>query len=184
MRKAKNQVSLAFSLLGLGVLGLVSCGADSVPEESAGASPSIEIVDFDGLEGALASRRGEGMLLNFWAMWCGPCVAELPELLEVAEEFESQGGRVVGISFDLMVPGGDVTTIEEELNAFLVKRGHSFDTLVYDELDYEKINEHFSLPGGIPVTIAIDKDGNVVDREDQAAGKERFEELMRAALGS
>ena len=157
--------------------------ADQHGESGAAVDTSIEIVAFDDLDAALASRRGQGQLVNIWAMWCLPCVAEMPELVEVAHAYRDRGGRVVGISYDLMVAGSDETTIEEALREFLDARELDIPVLVYDDLDYDAINERFALPGEIPVTLAIDKTGEIVDRQHGHAGKERFEQMMRRALG-
>ena len=174
-------LSLSFALF-------PSCGAgpetDAAPSEEPAAIPfTIQTLGFDGLEEAIAAERGEGMLLNFWAMWCGPCVAELPELGEVAREFRPEGGRVLGISYDLMVAGAETDTMEADVRAFLEKRNLDFPHIIYDEVDYEAINDRFDLFGEIPVTLAIDKNGNIVDRQRGKADKARFEEMMRRALG-
>ncbi|MCP3916269.1 MAG: TlpA family protein disulfide reductase [bacterium] len=168
--------------LALSFLMLPSCGGNGGASPSAADVP-IEVVDFDGLVAAVSTHTGEGLLLNFWATWCAPCVVELPELLEVGEAYEAQGGRVLGVSYDLMVPVQGTEAIEDELRAFLTKKGFALPTLIYDELDYDSINAHYELPGEVPVTLAIDKDGNVVDRQEGSAGKARFEEMMRKALG-
>lgn len=48
----------------------------------------------------LESLKGQGILLNFWATWCGPCVKELPSLIAVAKEYRERGLRVVAVSVD------------------------------------------------------------------------------------
>ena len=144
---------------------------------------SIELVHFADLEQALSAARGQGMLLNFWAIWCPPCVAELPELLEVAREYRARGGRVVGVSFDLMMPDADRAGIESQMRDFLAARGIDYPILIYDEDDFAQIEERFGVGGEIPVTLAIDESGAIVDRQLGRASRERFEQLMLAALG-
>jgi thiol-disulfide isomerase/thioredoxin len=173
---------------GLSLLALVSCSAGDERAAQAGvgdeaAVSMIEIVDFDGLEAALPELRGEGLLLNFWAIWCAPCVEELPELVEVAHAYRERGGRVVGISYDLMVAGADETAIVDTMRKFLERRELDLPVLIYDEADEEAINARFDLPGGLPITLAIDRSGSIVDRQDGQAGQARFEEMMRRALG-
>ena len=56
------------------------------------------------IDRAIAAELGNGALINLWATWCAPCVAELPNLVRVAAEYESAGGRVFGISQDLFLP--------------------------------------------------------------------------------
>ncbi len=151
--------------------------------EPADPAHPIEVVQFEGLEAVLAKHRGEGLLLNFWAIWCAPCVEELPELLEVAEEYEDRGGSVVGISYDLMIPTGDPAKITETMAKFLKRMDWSFPVYIYDDVDYDRINERFGLEGGVPVTLAIDGNGDIVDAQHGQADKARFDELMRKALG-
>lgn len=146
------------------------------------AAPSVAVVDLDGLDAALAKHRGRGVLLNFWAIWCAPCVAELPELLEVGREFADQGGDVVLVSYDLIVPGATLDQAKQDVLAFAERRKITAPILIYDAPDYEAINARYDLPGGVPVTLAIDRDGKIVATHDGQASKDEFRELMRQAL--
>jgi hypothetical protein len=111
-------------------------------------------------------------------------VAELPELLEVAPRARSAGADVFGLSYDMMVAGADYEGLPDIMARFLAKKQFDFDVLLYDEDDFEAINERFGLAGEIPVTLAVDKEGRVVDRQEGRANRERFEELLdRALLG-
>jgi thiol-disulfide isomerase/thioredoxin len=144
---------------------------------------SIEIFGLAGLNEAVEARRGQGYLINFWAMWCGPCVAELPELVEVAAEYRERGGEVVAISYDLMIPGDDATSIRPKMAEFMEQKKVDVPVWIFDGDDYDGINERFDLEGGVPVTLAIDESGAIVDRHKGKAGKARFDEMMRRALG-
>lgn len=157
--------------------------APGEPAQPTEPAQPIEIVQFEGLDAILEAHRGEGLLLNFWAIWCAPCVEELPELLEVAAEYEDRGGSVVGISYDLMIPTGDPSKVTETMAKFLDRKGWSFPVYIYDDIDYDRINERFALEGGVPVTLAIDENGDIVDAQHGQASKARFDELMRKALG-
>ncbi|MCE9596131.1 MAG: TlpA family protein disulfide reductase [Planctomycetes bacterium] len=145
--------------------------------------PSVEVVDLAGLDAALAKHRGRGVLLNFWALWCAPCVAELPELMEVAHEFADDGGDVVLVSYDLIIPGAKLDEARHDVTEFARKRSIDVPILIYDAPDYEAINARYRLPGGVPMTLALDAKGEIVEVHDGAADKARFEELMRKALG-
>jgi thiol-disulfide isomerase/thioredoxin len=181
---------LTQSCLALSLGALAACSSDGAASSGEDAdattarhAATIEIVGEADVEAALASHRGEGMLLNFWAIWCEPCVAELPDLVDIAEQYRDRGGRVVGLSFDLMVAGSDPATIEDTMADFANEHAIDIPILIYDHDDYEAINERYTLPGGIPVTLAIDKSGAIVDRHTGKAGRERFDEMMRRALG-
>jgi thiol-disulfide isomerase/thioredoxin len=148
----------------------------------AAVAPSVELTDLAGLEKALEQRRGRGVLLNFWAIWCEPCVEELPELVEIAHEFKDSGGDVLLVSYDKMVKNDGAEAVRTMVSKFATKRGIDPPILIYDAPDLDAINERFDLPGPIPVTLAFDRAGKLVDRVDDQAGKARFAEMMRKAL--
>lgn len=162
------------------VLAASGCG-DGAREPS--AEVPVRLADLALVEKAVAEQRGHGLLVNFWATWCPPCVAELPDLVDVARDSEARGGRVLGISFDLLIP--DVARDEglQLVVDYLKEQDLALPTLVYDAHDFDAINARFELPGPIPVTLAYDRDGRIVDRHAGEADRERFVEMMQKALG-
>jgi thiol-disulfide isomerase/thioredoxin len=57
-------------------------------------------VDRGGYDRVLAERRGQVVLVDFWATWCGPCVAQLPHTIQLAERFAERGLAIVTVSCD------------------------------------------------------------------------------------
>jgi thiol-disulfide isomerase/thioredoxin len=165
------------------MLALAGCGGDVPADRPADASARVEVVGLEQLDQELAAQQGHPLLVNFWAMWCVPCVAELPDLLAVAREHRARGLRLLLVSYDLMAPASPAEKILPRLRTFLAERGIDVPVLVYDAPDLEAIDRRFAFEGGIPVTLAFDRAGKIVDREDGAAGRERFAELARRALG-
>jgi len=75
------------------------------PETSAGISlavgavvPNFEFIDFDGKRRAFVEFRGRAVLLDFWASWCSPCLADIPELKSVYQRFHTQGFEIIGLN--------------------------------------------------------------------------------------
>jgi thiol-disulfide isomerase/thioredoxin len=161
---------------------LICCGSETQPKQS-GLATTPQALDWPGIEAALSQLEGQPYLLNFWATWCAPCVAELPELSEVAEEFESQGLQLVTINYDLMTPGVEPSAMLATLAEFQAARSLHYPVLVYDGDDYEAINQALRLPGPIPVTIAFDATGKEVARTESATDAAGFRKLALAALG-
>ena len=49
---------------------------------------------------SLEQYRGKVVLLDFWAVWCGPCIAEMPNVKQVYEKYEDDNFQIIGISLD------------------------------------------------------------------------------------
>ena len=62
-----------------------------------GPAPDFALVDLDGEPVRLAELRGQPVIVNFWASWCGPCVEEFPMLREAAAAHAAEGLVVIGI---------------------------------------------------------------------------------------
>ena len=61
---------------------------------------SVIALDAAGVKRAVAARRGKVVVLNFWATWCPPCVAEFPDLVRVYNRHRGRGLDLVTVSFD------------------------------------------------------------------------------------
>jgi thiol-disulfide isomerase/thioredoxin len=91
---------------------LTRLAAGSDPEAARRAGAELRLVQLrtkpmelkftaaDGREVDLAKLRGKVVLIDFWATWCGPCIAELPNLTRVYETYHDKGFEIVGISFE------------------------------------------------------------------------------------
>jgi thiol-disulfide isomerase/thioredoxin len=147
------------------------------------AAPEIKVVDLKGFEAALASYKGKAVLVNFWAIWCQPCVAELPDLLEVGRQFRDQPAAVVTVSYDLMVPDVTKEQVLKQVREFAAAKKIDAPVYIYDAPDYDAINARFGLPGPVPMTIALDRSGQVVERHPGRSGRDGFAAMLRKALG-
>jgi thiol-disulfide isomerase/thioredoxin len=70
-------------------------------EEAAGAALyALALEDADGHKQALSQWKGKRLLVNFWATWCTPCVAEMPDLERLQQEFAGRNVAVIGIGIE------------------------------------------------------------------------------------
>lgn len=97
---------------------------------------------------ALSDLRGEVVLLNVWATWCGPCRQETPFLQSLHEAHRHEGLRVVGVSVDTRRSAGQIDTFLEEM-------GVEYDILHDPEMS---AMDRFSVLG-LPATFLVDRDG-------------------------
>jgi len=140
------------------------CGS---PAQS--AAPDFRIKDLNGKEHTLAEYRGKVLFLNFWATWCPPCRAEIPDFVEIYKEFKSQGLEILGISVD---EGGI-----EAVKLFAAKFRINYPLAMVTQEIYNAYS-----PGAyIPTTFIIDKSGQILDKIvgqiDKQALRAAFERL-------
>ena len=97
----------------------------------------------------LSDKKGQVILLNFWATWCSNCVKEMPAIEKLYEEYGDQ----------IVIVGVNVGEDEDTINAFVDAKNYSFP-VAYDT-DSEISNLYPS--AGIPYTVIIGKDGLVTE---------------------
>jgi len=124
------------------------------PEEDKIAEPEIptlRLAAIDGREYDLAARRGQWVVVNFWATWCKPCIKEMPELS--ALDAMREHVEVIGLAYDDTTP--------EAIRAFLQKHPVVYPIAIVDVYDPPK---DFATPRGLPMTYLIAPDGRVAKK--------------------
>jgi cytochrome c biogenesis protein CcmG/thiol:disulfide interchange protein DsbE len=129
--------------LGIVVAVLIVWSAFHPGGPSSGPAPDFTVTDLEGAPVSLADLKGDVVVLNFWATWCGPCRAEIPEFSEYATEHPEI--EVIGISVDDNMGAA-------RLNAFAKKLGITYRVL-HDE--HDAASSAYGVEG-IPVTFVLD----------------------------
>jgi thiol-disulfide isomerase/thioredoxin len=129
----------------------------------------------EGIRKAIAERRGVPLLVNFWAVWCDPCVEELPDLAHLEMRFARSRIRVLGVSCDLLVED-DSPEVRRKVAETLRRASVSYPNLLYSGSETPLIKS-FQLPGPIPVSILYAPDGSELRRW---TGRLPLGELKRA----
>lgn len=140
-----------FSLL----FALFCHAQDTVATTSGNAAETnsdIPVYNFDELEALLYTETDKTHIANFWAMWCGPCVKELP----IFQEYQKNNPEVELLLVSLDFP----EDIEIKLKPFLKKKGIIAKVVILDDPDantwIDKIDPNWS--GSIPFTIIFNND--------------------------
>ncbi|MES2151357.1 MAG: TlpA disulfide reductase family protein [Pseudomonadota bacterium] len=120
--------------------------------------------DSGGVRQALSQWKGQALVVNFWAPWCGPCVQEMPELDQLAVALAGKKIKVIGIGID------SPTNIRE----FAAKVKVSYPLYVAGMSGTELSRQFGNAAGGLPYTVLIGADGQV---RKTYLGRLKFEQL-------
>ncbi|MGH9426798.1 MAG: TlpA family protein disulfide reductase, partial [Terriglobia bacterium] len=107
----------------------------------------FQLKDLEGREIQLKGLRGNVVLLNFWATWCGPCRLEMPVVEKLHQQFHGKGLRVFGVNDE------DIDTIRD----YVAEHEYSFPTL----MDTNQQAMNLYRIRGIPTMVVIDREGKI-----------------------
>jgi cytochrome c biogenesis protein CcmG, thiol:disulfide interchange protein DsbE len=120
------------------------------------SAPNFSRPSLDHRKIVLSSYRGKVVLLNFWATWCEPCLAEMPTFVEWQRQYGSENFQVIGISMDDAAPEVIATVSRLKLN---------YPVLMGDEY----LGAAYGGVLGLPVTFLIGRDGKIRARYQGAS---------------
>jgi beta-lactamase regulating signal transducer with metallopeptidase domain/peroxiredoxin len=135
-------------------------------------APLFESKTFSGDTIKLADLRGKVVLLDFWATWCKPCVAQLPQVQQLHETFGADGRfAMIGMSLDWDI---------EKAKKFLAQRQLKWPQVSLGNMDTSTVVKQYGV-GSIPTMILIDPDGKIIA---MSAAIEQIKEQIRSALAA
>jgi thiol-disulfide isomerase/thioredoxin len=121
--------------------------------------PDLTLKDLDGKDVSLESLKGKVVLVNFWATWCEPCKIEIPELIELQQEYGPKGFTVLGIAMDDEGRSAVAPFVQKE--KFDTDAGKS--TMNYPiVIGNDAAGDKFGGLLGYPTSILLSRDGKQV----------------------
>jgi thiol-disulfide isomerase/thioredoxin len=145
----------------------------TTPPKSAGATPNIgktfelKFTDSHGKKVDLADLKGQVVLVDFWATWCGPCVGEVPSVVKTYEKLHRKGFEIIGISLDSNKAALMKFTKEKKM-----AWPQYFDGLVWKN----KISK-FGIYG-IPAMWLVDKEGKLASTDPRGGLEAEVQKLL------
>ena len=169
---------LPVALLALGIAGLLWSGIQEArtsrpPEMGQRLAPSFRLEKFGGGSISSSELRGKVVMLDFWATWCGPCIAEMPVLLKLASEYESRGVVFVAASRD------DPSIAKVQVGLFIDQRAPSLAR--YAAFADDGTADAYAV-SAIPTMAVIDRKGRLhasyLGAASERAWRARIDEVL------
>ncbi len=145
--------------------------------EKAVAAIPFTLTDQYGKKHTLNDYKGKIIFLNFWATWCPPCRAEMPDIQKLYER-SPRDGRDAVIVLGVAAPKLGSEKDEDGIKAFMDKNGYTYPVLM-DEGG--KLFEAYGIRA-IPTTYLIDRRGNVIGRVQGALSAENLEKIIQQVI--
>ena len=142
-----NVVKKSLFVLGLALsLGMGNAQADTKP------APDFTLRNLKKKEVTLSKLQGKVVLINFWATWCQPCMAEMPHLQAMYEELKDQGFEILSVSID---EARDASKVKP-----LIRRGkYTFPVLLDKKTQVAPL---YFPDKNVPYNALVDREGNLV----------------------
>jgi len=135
-------------------------------------APEFALQSLDGKTIKLSDLRGKAVVVNFWATWCQPCRVEMPWFVDMQKQYGPDGLQILGIN-------ADEDANKEELEKFARGMGVNYPVL----LGSEQVEQAYGGIQFLPITVYVDRDGNVVDKVFGLKGRGEIEDDIKLALG-
>ena len=139
--------------------------------QDAQRAPDLRLKDLQEHTVQLSDYRGKVILINFWATWCAPCRAEIPDLVKLQKDYEDSGLQIIGINFP-PEEGRDVREFTRNLKVnYPVLIGTGDVAASFD-----------AGSGMLPITIIVDREGIIRDHIEGVFKPEDFEKKVKPLL--
>lgn len=136
--------------------------------DAVGKPVDIKFTAIDGREIDLQSMKGKVVLIDFWATWCGPCVAEIPNVKATYDKLSPKGFEILGLSFD---------QDKSKLESFVKEKNLAWPQYFDGKGWQNKFGQEFGIRS-IPTMWLVDKKGNLRDMNARQDLEQKVSKLL------
>lgn len=150
---------------------LIAVSSLSVAAVDKTAAPDFTLKSHSGENIKLSELRGQVVMINFWASWCGPCRQEMPLLEALHARYEPLGFTLLGVN---------VEEDSRKARSMLDELSVSFPILFDNE---NKVSKQYDVIA-MPSTVIVDRDGNIryVHHGYKPGDEEKYQNVLRAVI--
>jgi thiol-disulfide isomerase/thioredoxin len=133
-------------------------------------APDLSFQDINRKTIRLAEFKGKVLLLNFWATWCVPCRAEIPDLIKMQRRYRVRGLRILGITY----PPEQTS----EVRSFMRELKINYQVVIGSK----ETKQAFTSLETLPLTVVIDREGNIREIIEGIMYADEFHDKVKPLL--
>ena len=137
-------------------------------QTSSNKAPNFTLEDLNGKNVKLSDFKGKVVIINFWATWCPPCKAEIPDFIELYKTYQKKGLVILGIALDN----------KEKVVKFVKDNGINYPVLMGNQ----EVSNLYGGISGIPTSFVVDRKGIIKNVFVGLRSKEVFEQNIKDNL--
>jgi peroxiredoxin len=139
--------------------------------DAGGPAPAFELTNLAGQQGALREYKGQVVMVNFWATWCGPCQQEMPLLDQMYKKYKPAGFTLIGVNVDKEAPA---------VKELLARKPVSFPVLLDPANQVSKAYHVDEMPS----SVIIDRKGQIryIHRGYKPGDENEYQDRIRQLI--
>ena len=170
--KTAGLILIAVAVLALGG-GIIARGLLSATGQVSSTSlPDFTLPDVSGQPHAISEWQGKLKVINFWATWCGPCLKEIPEFIELQNHYADKGLQFIGIAVDT----------PEAVASYLSTININYPILVGDMPAISIAHQLGDNMDAVPFTVIVNQQGQIIHQHAGEFSKAQILEIITPLL--
>ena len=170
IKRAILIVSVAMLSMGVGVFSkikiLIPLFNKNIP------SFDLQLPDIYGSQHSLNEWQGKIRIINFWATWCPPCLEEIPNFIELQEQYAEKNIQFIGVAIDN----------KESVTQYLTSKAINYPVLLAENEGLNLAKELGNTMNVVPYTVIVNQQGYVIKRHQGQISKEKLREIIASLI--